>query len=143
MNYSVGKIIANDWPSLASAVGIPIIWGIYYAFPYIRPGAALISILLPILISAALALVLAGRVRRVARLFSSGILTRAVVTDLRIERDRGRLEFAFEHGGRRISSWMPVHKTAAVMALIPGTAIEVLCDPEKPEKAIVKSLFEV
>lgn len=142
MNYSIKKIILNDWPALTSAVGIPIIWGIHYAFPYLRPGAVHLPSWLPLLISAAFALTLADRISHIARLFEHGIPARAVVTGLRIVRDRGRLEFAFEYDGRRFASWMPVHKTEQVMTLIPGTAIEVLFNREKPEQAIVKSLFE-
>ena len=143
MNYSIKKIILNDWPALASAVGIPIIWVIHYAFPYLRPGAVNVPSWLPVLISSAFALTLADRISHIARLFEHGLSARAVVTNLRIERDRGRLEFVFEYDGRRFASWMPVHKTEQVMTLIPGTAIEVLFNREKPEQAIVKSLFEV
>lgn len=89
----------------------------------------------------ALIIWLAWRISRIAKLFAYGKLTVGKVTDLRIAKDRGRLEFEFEYHGKSISTWSPIHKTKPVLSLTPGTAIEVLFDTSCPTRAIVKDLY--
>ncbi len=48
----------------------------------------------------------------------------------------------FEADGRRVRSWMPVHKTKAVLAMRPGRKVGVLYDASAPRRAIVQALFE-
>ena len=143
MQFSVRKTIQTDWPGLAAFVGIPIIWTVHFAFPYLRPDSNVShSVLFPASISLCLAVLLFWRLRRIAHLFASGRLASAEITRLSISRDRGRLEFAFEHQGQLVHSWTPVHKTKSVLALQPGARVEALFDPARPTHAIVKRLYE-
>ena len=141
MKYSIARTISTDWPSLAAAIGIPIIWAIHFLFPFLGKAERL-SVMFPLGISAFLLVVLCWRVQRVAQLFSSGLLIPGHVIRLSVAKDRGRLEFCFDFDGRRIHTWTPVHTTKAVLALQPGSPIEVLADRKQPRRAIVKCLYE-
>ena len=141
MRYSIIKIITNDWPALAASLGIPIIWAIHFAFPYISKAEQQISLLLPSVVTVSLAGILAWRVKRVAWFFNNGVAVSGRVVILRIVKDRGRIEFTFNHQGSNISAWSPIHKTKKVLSLAPGTNIEVLFDAEKPTRAIIKELY--
>lgn len=140
--YSLRKILWNDWPTLAAAMGIPIIWAIYAGFPLLKRGIAPLPVILPGVASVALALVVGWRIRRVSRLFAHGERARGTIFDLHIAKDRGRLVFLFEVNGTRIRAWMPVHKTKDVLAMKPGRKVEVLYDAEAPKRAIVRELYE-
>lgn len=141
MKYSLRKVISTDWPTLAATLGIPIIWAMHFGFLYLRPTVLPLPIWFPVAISAGLIAWLVWRIRRVARLFAHGQVISGRVTYLSIAKDRGRLEFAFEYQGKLISTWTPVHKTKAVLALAPGAMVEVLFDTSHPTRAIVKHLY--
>lgn len=143
MSFSIRKAIWTDWPALAAAVGIPIFWGIHIAFPYLRPGTqSSPPIILPIVATVGLAILLLWRIRRISNLFAAGRTAVAQVLLLSISRDRGRVEFAFEHQGQLVRSWSPVHKCKPVLALKQGDVVEVLFDPARPTHAIIKHLYE-
>ena len=142
MKFSIARTLCTDWPALAAWIGVPMFWIIHFLFPRIRPG---VNDPPPIAIAVSATLlcaaVLLWRFHRVSRLFKLGRTAPGTITRLSIARDRGRLEFAFEHGGEMIFSWTPVHKHKAILALQPGDSVEVLFDPEKPTTAIVKHLY--
>jgi len=81
------------------------------------------------------------RIARIYRLFSRGKLVRAQITRVDVARDRGRLEFAYDIGGHRVSSWTPVHKNKQVEALAVNQEVEVLVDAANPLNAIVRDLY--
>lgn len=141
MKYSLRKVLSTDWPALAASFGIPIIWVIHFVFPHLQQSAPPLSLWFPASIAAALIIWLVWRISRVAKLFALGQLATGQVTDLNLAKDRGRLEFAFEYQGKRVSTWMPIHQTKAVLSLTPGTTVEVLFDKNHPTRAIVKHLY--
>lgn len=141
MKYSFRKVLSTDWPALAASFGIPIIWAIYFVFPHLQKSALPPSLWFPASVSAALIIWLVWRIRRVARLFTHGQLATGQVTSLLLAKDRGRIEFAFEYQGKRVSTWMPIHQTKAVLSLAPGATVEVLFDKDHPARAIVKHLY--
>lgn len=75
--------------------------------------------------------------------FSNGTPAVGVITDLLIAKDRGRLEFEFEVEGRRVRSWIPIHKTKSVLSLSPGDRVDLLFDESKPTRAIIKGLYTI
>jgi hypothetical protein len=141
MKYSIVKIIKNDWPSLAAAVGIPIVWGIHVIFPLIIRKSHGLPVLFPAVVTLLLLSLLYWRISRIARLFASGNTVTGKVTGLYIVKDRGRLEFSFEHNGTAISSWIPVHQTKQVLSFTDGTPVTVAYDGEHPTRAIIMELF--
>jgi hypothetical protein len=141
----LNKIVLADWPALFCLIAIPGIWVIGFVFPFIRTGARfsrveMLTTALPLsLIAAGLFL---WRVRRIQRLFSRGEAVRGYITRIRLARDRGRVEFHYECGGRRFESWLPVHQNPEVLALRESQEIELLVDAARPPRAILRHLFE-
>ncbi len=138
---SYRRIVAHDWLVLFGALGIPIIWIINIAFPYLREGAVHTPEIAAV-ITLACGLLIGWRIWRIHYLFSHGIEAAGVVTRLKIVRDRGRLEYTFTANKRTIHAWFPVHKTKRVLQLDRGAAITVLYDKKNPQFCIVQDLFE-
>lgn len=141
MRYSQLKIVWNDWPALALSIAVPITWIVHFGFPYFQREAASFPLWHPAGVSVTLIALLLWRIGRVHWFFSHGASAVGVITDLRIVKDRGRLEFEFDVEGKRVRSWMSIHKTKAVLSLSPGDCVDLLFDETKPTRAIVKSLY--
>jgi hypothetical protein len=84
---------------------------------------------------------LVWRIVRIHRLFSRGQVVRAQITRVEVAMDRGRVEFAYDFAGRRVSSWTSVHKNKQVAALAANQEVEVLVDAANPLNAIVRDLY--
>jgi hypothetical protein len=144
MKPRLSKIIWNDWPALFFSIAIPGIWIIGFMFPYIRRGAQfgaveILTVALPLSVLACGFLV--WRIVRIQRLFAHGRRIPARILDIKIVRDRGRLEFAYDLDGRTFCSWTPIHKNKQTLALYPNQEIEVLVDVSRPTTAIVHHLY--
>jgi hypothetical protein len=145
MKPRLSKIIWTDWPALFCAFAIPGIWIIGFVFPYLRHGAqfdttAALTVALPISVIAGGFLL--WRIGRIQRLFALGRLVPGLVLDVRIIRDRGRLDFTYKLDGNRFRSWMPIHKNKQTLALPPNQEVEVLVDASRPSRAVVRHLYE-
>lgn len=121
-----------------------MIWITGFLFPYTRRDTEfgpfeMLTIALPISMIAGG--FLSWRIVRIYRLFVSGQIVRGWILSLRIIRDRGRLEFAYEIGGRSYAAWTPVHRTKQVLSLRQGDEVEILVDASFPTHAIVRSLY--
>lgn len=142
MSFSLRKVVWNDWPALATAIAVPMTWMVQFGFLYLQRKATPLPLWLPACLSVVLIALLSWRIGRVRWLFVHGVPVVGAVTGLWIAKDRGRLEFVFEVGGERVRSWMPIHKTKAVLSLSQGDRVDLLVDPGRPTRAIVKRLFE-
>jgi hypothetical protein len=143
MKPSIRAIIWNDFPALASAIGIAMVWVLYFGFPLLkgieREGYLL---LIPGIATPLLFLVLAWRIQRIKAIFAKGVEARGNITAIRLVKDRGRLEFAYVYGENSFHAWLPVHKTKRVLGFQVGQPVVVLIDAANPNSAIVKELFE-
>ncbi|QSI76654.1 hypothetical protein [Niveibacterium microcysteis] len=143
MKPSVRAIIWNDWPALACALGIPVVWVIFTAFPVLKrldPSEVSFYVALATVISATLAVILIWRAKRIFNLFAHGTEVAGQITWVQIVRDRGRLEFQFEMNGKPMNGWTAVHKSKRVMSLAIGQPVRVLVQPST-STAIVKDLY--
>lgn len=138
------RIILTDWPALFCLIGIPGAWIIGYVFPFVRRGAQfgafeMLTVALP------LSLVTAGfflwRLQRIHYLFARGEQVRGYITDIRLARDRARVEFMYERSGHSYVSWTPVHQNRDVLALRIGQEVDLLVDSARPTKAIIRHLY--
>ena len=142
MKPSVPVILWNDWPALASWVGVVVGWVLYGGFTLRKGGQHSAHFFAP-LVAATLVLLalLAWRIGRVHRLFARGKEVPGEITGLWLDRDRGRLEFCYRVGETQCHCWAPVHKTARVLALSEGRSVRVLVNPANPRQAIVSELY--
>lgn len=143
MKPSVRAIIWNDWPALACAVGIPVVWVVFTAFPVLKrqdPNEFSFYVSLATVVSLALGLVLFWRAKRIFNLFAHGTEVAGQITWVQIVRDRGRLEFRYEINERPTNGWTAVHKSRRVMSFAIGQPVRVLVHPDT-STAIVKDLY--
>jgi hypothetical protein len=124
---------------------LPVIWLISAQFVLFRRDGSFTA-REALMIAVPLSLVAGGllvwRIARIHRLFSRGQLVRAQITSVHVARgDRGRLEFAYDFRGHRVSSWTPVHKNKQIEALAVNQEVEVLVDTASPGNAIVRQLY--
>jgi len=139
---STPVILWNDWPALASWIGLLMSWALYAGLPLFKRGQDHAPFF-PFVVAATLVLLalLAWRIGRVHVLFARGKEVPGEITGLWLDRDRGRLEFCYRVGETAYHCWAPVHKTARVLALEEGLAVRVLVDPANPRHAIVRDLY--
>lgn len=142
MKPSLPAILWNDWPALASWIGVLVSWALYCA-ALLLMGAEETAIFFPFAIALTLVCcaLAAWRVGRVVALFASGIDVAGRVTYLQIVGDRARLEFRYRVGEAQLDCWAPMHKTNRVLALSPGQAVRVLANRTNPRHAIIKDLY--
>lgn len=142
MKLSLPALLWNDWPALASWIGVLVSWALYCA-AWLLMGKEQVADFFPFAIAVTLACcaLAAWRTGRVVALFASGIDVPGRVTYLQIVGDRARLEVRYRVGEAEFDCWAPVHKTARVLALSPGQAVRVLANRANPRHAIVKDLY--
>ena len=138
------SILWTDWPALLCLMVIPVIWLLSAQLPFVRRDSSygafeVLMIAVPVSLLAGGCLI--WRVVRIYQLFARGQLVRARITRLDMSGDRGRLEFAYDIGGRRVSSWTPVYKNKQVEALSLNQEVEVLVDLTHRDNAIVRQLY--
>lgn len=143
MRPSIRAIVWNDWPALASSIGMVIVWVLYFGYPLLNRSVASdpYFALLAIIFTLGFQGVLSWRIWRVLSLFARGVEVPAQITSIHLVKDRGRIEYSFQLGELAFSSWSPVHKTARVLALEPGQSVKVLVNPENPMQSILKALY--
>lgn len=145
MKPRIFSIVWTDLPALVCLMCLPVIWLISAQLIFFRHDGSFTArdaLMLAIPLSAAVGGLLAWRIVRVHRLFVHGRVVRAQITRVHVARgDRGRVDFAFDFGGRRVSSWTSVHKNKQVEALAVNQEVEVLVDSTKPANAIVRQLY--
>ncbi len=144
MKPRLGSILWTDWPALLCLMCLPVIWLVSAQLVLFRHDGSFTA-REALMIALPLSLVAGGllvwRVVRIRRLFSRGELVRAQITRLDVAMDRGRVEFAYDFRGHRVSSWTPVHKNKQVEALAVNQEVEVLVDAANPLNAIVRDLY--
>ncbi|HZT62444.1 MAG TPA: DUF3592 domain-containing protein [Burkholderiales bacterium] len=144
MKPRLGSILWTDWPALLCLMCLPVIWLVSAQLVLFRHDGSFTA-REALMIALPLSLVAGGllvwRVVRIRRLFSRGELVRAQITRLHVAMDRGRVEFAYDFRGHRVTSWTPVHKNKQVEALAVNQEVEVLVDAANPLNAIVRDLY--
>lgn len=142
MKLSLQKILWNDWPALALAVAIPIIWIIAVVFPHIRSGAEFNS-MIAVIVSTLCIILLIARILSIRAIWNSGAVTEGRVVAVRIVKDRGRFEYEYEVEGAKVFTWRAVHKSKHVLGFRPGDSVTVAYDPANPKRSIVRELFSM
>jgi hypothetical protein len=143
MKPRIGSILWTDWPALICLMSLPVIWLICAQLPFVRRDGLGFYDALAIAVPLTLAVggLLAWRIGRIRALFSRGQLVRARVTRVHTVADRCRVEFAYDFGGTRLTSWNSVYRNMQVQALQVNQEIEILVDATRPDNAIVRQLY--
>jgi hypothetical protein len=137
------RIIDADHASMLSAIAPVVFAGMAIGshwFPEYDPAffLKLAAVATPLCLA-----VLTTRVRAVRRVFREGEPTRATVTNITKYRDRGRIEYAFELGGKVVETGHAVHFNRAVKDLQVGQRVTVYARRDEPGDAYVAEIFDV
>jgi len=144
MKPRLGSIVWTDWPALVCLMCLPVIWLISAQLVLFRHDGSFTAreaLMIALPLSLVAGGLLAWRIVRIHRLFSRGQVVRAQITRVEVAMDRGRVEFAYDFAGHRVSSWTRVHKNKQVEALAVNQEVEVLVDTANPLNAIVRDLY--
>ena len=144
MKPRLGSILWTDWPALLCLMCLPIIWLISAQLVLFRRDGTFTAreaLMIAVPLSIVVGGLLVWRIVRIHRLFARGQLVRAQITRVEVAMDRGRVEFAYDFRGHRVSSWTSVHKNKQVAALAANQEVEVLVDAANPGNAIVRDLY--
>lgn len=145
MKPRIGSILWTDLPALFCLMCLPVIWLISAQLIFFRRDGSFTArdaLMLAVPLSLLAAGLVVWRIVRIHRLFVHGRVVRAQITRVKVAKgDRGTVEFAYDFGGHRLSSWTPVHKNKQVEALAVNQEVEVLVDAANPGNAIVRDLY--
>ncbi len=144
MKPRFGSILWTDWPALLCLMCLPVIWLISAQLMLFRRDGSFTArdaLMIAVPLSLVAGGLLVWRIVRIHRLFARGQLLRAQITRVDLAMDRGRIEFVYDFGGHRVSSWTQVHKNKQVEALAVNQEVEVLVDTANPLNAIVRDLY--
>jgi len=81
------------------------------------------------------------RMLRIRHIFREGMEADAEIVFFRRFRDRGRIEFEFEHADAIIRAGNAVHLTRAVQSLNIGQHVTVVYLPGNPKAAFIREIF--
>ena len=146
MTLSVRRILWYDYPSSIAWMFIVSIWLIGALIPDFRPLMTQPVFMLFLIAWTLLwSLVLVWRLHRAFRLFRSGCVAPARVTQVYgggWRRGPFTYTFAFEHDGRRVHGRMHVARMSWRPALMRGQCVDAAYDPTHPSRAIILQLFQ-
>jgi hypothetical protein len=147
----IAQILKNDFLALLLLLAPVVTWGIYVAKAsgvLSKPGrAATDSGPSPVFLAIAVGLtllcltILILRIRGMQRLFATGKVVTGRITSIYFADDRGRVEYSYSLGGQQRSGGMALHKTKATAALAEGQEVEILVDPDKPDRSLIARLY--
>jgi len=144
MKPKIAKIVKSDWPTLAFLWGGAVTIMLYFAFPLLHKDVDRLSVFWLSFFGAGLALNILGflwRILRFRSISSAGCIAEGRIENILFAKDRGRIEYSFTAVGRTVSSWCPVHQSAAVLSMEEGQAIKVAYTPQDPKKSFIVDLF--
>ncbi|MGE0707942.1 MAG: DUF3592 domain-containing protein [Planctomycetota bacterium] len=150
---SVLRILQADYLSGLCVIAPLVGWGLFVAVEVLglspgRRGAASagaprghVLLYVALVATAVCVPLLLARLRSFFATFRAGVEVTGRVLSVSFYRDRGTIEFAFEHEGREHAVSRGVHKTARTAALEAGDEVAVLLDPRAPQAALIRDLF--
>lgn len=152
---SLARIIKNDYLAFLCAVGGPIMLAIaifggifgfvprarFFGVNEVDPATVRIYFAIALVLTLALFSVLAQRFNRIERMVHKGEPTTARIVFVRFFRDRGRMEYEYEHGENVYRAGTAIMKNKDTRDFAPGQEIEVMIDPDNPGKAIPVALY--
>jgi membrane-bound metal-dependent hydrolase YbcI (DUF457 family) len=140
---SLLQIIWNDGVSFLSAAVIVGFWAVFFFMPYIKKGwhsdANLAYIFAAI--SAAALVVIFWRVRLIKGIIENGIEAKATISSISFYKDRGRVEYIYNHEGQKYMRGNGIMKTKRTKNLRVDDTVIVMIDPGNPGKALIRDLY--
>jgi hypothetical protein len=132
------RIIQNDYIAFMAAVLPLAVWIVFF---FGNTSQSTNTLYFGIALTVGAITLLAWRILFFTKLFETGEETTAVVQGIRFRRSRGTVNFTYIYRG---TSYSADNLTTAIghsKKLEPDQEVSILIDPDKPERAVIKSLF--
>jgi hypothetical protein len=135
---SLWRIIKTDYTIFVMLFGPAMFWAFYYMTRALWPG----GLWLAVMVSAVCLVPLVLRLVTIYWLFLKGSALEGQIEVLRFNKERGWIEVSYVVNGKNYRKSSPVFQTAQTQTFFPGCPVTVLVDPRKPERALIKELFD-
>lgn len=132
------RIIQNDYFSFMAVAISLAIWIIFF---FGNTSQSTNILYISIAVTAASIALLIWRILFFNRLFDTGEETTAVVQEIRFRRSRGTVNYTYTYQGTGYSTDFLSTAIGGAKKIDPDQEVTILVDPDKPERAIIKSLF--
>lgn len=153
MQPSIFRIIQSDYTAGLAVMAPLVMWGMYIATEYFGffPGMggrnpltgedASFFLILGIITTLIFIPLLIWRVRSFQIIFSRGIEVSSHITNIRFNRDRGRVEYTYTYQGQIYQAGNSIHKTKRTKALQQGDEVALMVDPDNPKQSLIRDLY--
>jgi hypothetical protein len=153
MQPSIVRIIQSDYTAGLAVIAPLVTWGMYIATEYFGffPGLgghnpltgedAPFFLILAIITTLIFIPILIWRVRSFQTLFSRGIEVPGHITNIRFNRDRGRVEYTYTYQGQIYQTGNGIYKTKRTKALQQGDEIVLMVDQDNPKRALIRDIY--
>ena len=152
---STGRILKNDYPSLLMLICIGVIWvaaiggGIFGFLPKRRGGGTvevdstmmMILIVVAVIVTLMLGWLAAKRIDDIKRVIRVGPEVKGHIQSITFFKDRGRVEYEYQHKGQTYQSGNAIWKNRKTTRLQNGDEITLIVDPKNPSRAFIASLY--
>lgn len=135
-------VIKNDYTAHLAFLFPIVFWGMCIASAIFQPGAGTdVLLYLSPIVTIIAAVVLWGRYRVFARVFSDGVEVPGVVSRAGFFRGRGRIECTYTYQGQKLASGNALHETKRSRELAQGTEVKLMVDRNNPKRAFIRDLY--
>jgi hypothetical protein len=145
---SIFHIIRVDYLAITLAVVPLALWalfGVIYLLPAVLNAQAVevSGFLLLLLVAVTLysLLALAWRVSNIRAVFVAGIHVQGTITGVWFFRSRGQICFSYNYLGSIRDAKMTLIKNQCTRTLQKGATLDLLVDPDNPDRTFLQSLF--
>ena len=145
---SILQIIRSDYMAITLVRVPPALW-VLWAVVYLLPAwlnaqpVDLNGFLILILVSVTLYcwLALAWRVNKIRSVFAASVHVKGIITKVWFFRNRGQMSFSYTYLGARHDAKMTLVKSERTVALTNGAQLDLLLDPDDPQRTFLQNLF--
>ena len=153
MQPSIFRIIQSDYTACLAVMASLVVWGMYIATEYFGffPGLggrnpltgedASFFLILGIITTLIFTPRLIWRIRSFQIIFSRGIEVSGHITNIRFNRDRGRVEYTYTYQGQTYQAGNGVFKTKRTKAIQQGDEVVLMVDRDNPKRAIIRDIY--
>jgi hypothetical protein len=135
---SLWRIIQVDYTIFVLLFFPALVWISYFMTRALWPG----GLWLAVAVSAACLAPLVLRLVTIYWLFWKGSALEGQIELSRFNKERGWVEVSYVFNGRNYRKSNPVFQSEQTQTFYPGIPVTILVDPRKPERALIKELFD-
>ena len=147
---SIRQILWTDYKAFFTVL-IPIVaWIVFLAWapdwrrdghPILNPELASFALALNVILTVVPMVILVRRIALIIRVLRDGTQVRGRISEIFIQRDRGRVEYVYLFGKEEYRTSVSIHRNKQTLALKKGDRVVLMVDPNRPEQAFIRDLY--